>query len=62
MVWADIDWVYALQFITSSGRISSLYGGKGGTPKVLSSEDGVLAGFSGNVKSSTIHQIQASFI
>lgn len=60
MVWADADWVYALQFMTSGGRISSHYGGIGGKPTIMSSEDGVLVGFSGSIKSSMMHQIQVS--
>lgn len=60
MVWGDVKWVYALQFITSNGRISPHYGGDDGTPTIMSGEDGVLVAFSGSRKSNSIAEIQVS--
>ncbi|KAG9094738.1 hypothetical protein FRC07_011261, partial [Ceratobasidium sp. 392] len=48
-VWDDAGGVCAVQFVTTNGRFSLHFGGNGGTPKILSSEAGVLAGFIGRM-------------
>ncbi|KAG9121666.1 hypothetical protein FRC07_002298 [Ceratobasidium sp. 392] len=49
MVWDNTVGVCAVQFITTNGRLSPHFGGSNGTPKILSSEAGVLAGFIGRI-------------
>lgn len=62
MVWSDTYWVYALQFITSCGRVSSHFGGDGGTLTIMSAEDGVLVALPGSKNSDTVSEIQVSII
>lgn len=47
MVWADSDWVCAIQFVTNYRRVSPHYGGEGGAPTLLRSDDGILVAISG---------------
>ncbi|CAE6471176.1 unnamed protein product [Rhizoctonia solani] len=46
----DNEWLRAIQFITSKGRCSAIYGKLEGTPTISKSEGGVLAGFSISTK------------
>ncbi|KAG8777034.1 hypothetical protein FRC12_000575 [Ceratobasidium sp. 428] len=41
---------HAIQFVTTRGRVSPFYGGSYGGLKILSCDDGVLAGFIGRIK------------
>lgn len=58
MVWADVSYVYGLQFTTNNGRMSPHYGGTAGTPIIMSSEDGVLVAFSGLIVSNLFYRLQ----
>ncbi|KAF8602190.1 hypothetical protein BDV93DRAFT_217366 [Ceratobasidium sp. AG-I] len=58
MVWFTSDWLSALQFTTSDGRVSAHYGGSQGTPTIMTAKDGVLVGFTGGIKHRWICQIQ----
>ncbi|KAG8777029.1 hypothetical protein FRC12_000570, partial [Ceratobasidium sp. 428] len=49
VVWVNDDYISAIQFVTTTGRFSPIYGGYLGVPKILSSAGGVLAGFSGRM-------------
>ncbi|KAG8701178.1 hypothetical protein FRC09_005515 [Ceratobasidium sp. 395] len=42
--------VHAIQFVTTRGRVSPFYGGDYGGLKILNSDDGVLAGLTGRIK------------
>jgi hypothetical protein len=43
---ADDDWLRGMQFITNKGRCSAIYGVLEGTPIIVKSKGGVLAGLS----------------
>ncbi|KAF8593862.1 hypothetical protein BDV93DRAFT_193602 [Ceratobasidium sp. AG-I] len=45
-VWADAEWIFAVQFVTNYRRVSPHYGGEEGIPTILRSEDGVLVALS----------------
>ncbi|KAG8686025.1 hypothetical protein FRC09_014394 [Ceratobasidium sp. 395] len=49
IVWENEADVSTVQFITTTGRFSPLYGGYRGVPRILNSAGGVLAGFSGRM-------------
>ena len=56
--------MYALQFITSDGRIAPHYGGGGGdeTSAIINTEDGVLIAFSGCRKSNKVSENQVGVL
>ncbi|KAF8602191.1 hypothetical protein BDV93DRAFT_217373 [Ceratobasidium sp. AG-I] len=58
VVWSSSKWVFAIQFITSNGRVSPHYGGDSGIPSIMTAEDGVLVAFSGTIRSNSFEQIQ----
>lgn len=61
ITWEDSHGVCALQFITSTGRISQNYGGNGGKPTIMRSTGGLLTAFAGQVKGGIVHRIQVLY-
>ncbi|CAE6489489.1 unnamed protein product [Rhizoctonia solani] len=60
ILWKDYKGVCGIQMNTNKGKTSKHFGSDNGSPTIMRSAGGCLAGFSGIVQADKIHDLQAS--